>query len=512
MTHLFRKRTALLLFACAIVLRLALFFAAHPWTPEVESNVVVQSDARGYHLLGLTLLHEHRFALGTSSAPMTLRTPLYPLFLAAVYGLFGPRPWVAILIQFLIEGLTCVLLYSATRRVTNQRVATITAALYAVDPFLIFFANTLLSDVLFTFLVVLALFLLSKLLTDPAGRGRYGMGALLGAVLGLATLARPVGNFAFIALVLTLVILHLHRSRPAFSTIGTMVALYVITISPWLLRNYLLFGTPSISTSGGYNALTIYIGPMYMEKHGGDSWMARDRLWAEADSLALSRGVSPGSLNDFQWEKYQFETAVRHVTSDPAGFAKHFAFGVLHTLTNLGTQGYAKLLGIRTDLERADLKGHGSLGEVVRTFLREKPAEELIIGGVTGLFLVASYVLVAAGLLRGWRPEIVPYLVVCLLLASYFILIIGPAGLCRFRLPAIPCYAIFGGLGAEYLLTRWRHRRSGRSAVLQAHGTGTATASRRTSLQPLRSRRMEQTREEPIRQDRREVPQRHPHR
>jgi hypothetical protein len=87
----------------ALCVRLVFFLLVRPWSPAVESGFVLQGDARGYHELATTLLTQHRLAYGATDAPNALRTPGYPVFVAALYALFGWHPWVVMLFQILLD-------------------------------------------------------------------------------------------------------------------------------------------------------------------------------------------------------------------------------------------------------------------------------------------------------------------------------------------------------------------------------------------------------------------------
>ena len=191
-----RRRERFSLFCFALSLRLLLFALVHPWSADTESRFVLQGDAAGYHHLATTLLAYQRFADDASSPPNTLRTPGYPFLIAALYVVFGPRPWVVVLFQCVLDALTCLLLLSILAPRLGRRPAFAAAIMFALDPFLILYASaTLLSETLFDFLLVASFLFLDRSLREQHAGRRTGQLVLAAALLGLNVLTRPVSEF-----------------------------------------------------------------------------------------------------------------------------------------------------------------------------------------------------------------------------------------------------------------------------------------------------------------------------
>ncbi|MDD4856610.1 MAG: glycosyltransferase family 39 protein [Candidatus Krumholzibacteria bacterium] len=87
--------------------------------------------------------------------------PGYPLFLRAIYGVFGERNYEAVFVaQGLISALTVLLIYRVTRRIGGTRAGVVAAAVAAVYPNLIVYNLTTMTDtfgVLFVMLLYCAL-------------------------------------------------------------------------------------------------------------------------------------------------------------------------------------------------------------------------------------------------------------------------------------------------------------------------------------------------------------------
>lgn len=194
------------------------------------------------------------------------RAPLYPFFLAAIYGVHDSHTAVR-LVQVLLGVVTVGLVYRLTRHLAPEAalIAGWVAALY--EP-LVACSHEVMSESLFTLLLVAGVGLAVE--ARHRTNGRWSLGA--GLLLGLATLTRPVGLLALVALVAV----HLaerwrdpswHRRlwAPALLTAGTVLA-----VLPWTVRNALVFGEfVPISTHGGFIlARSNADDPAWRQEHG----------------------------------------------------------------------------------------------------------------------------------------------------------------------------------------------------------------------------------------------------
>ena len=87
--------------------------------------------------------------------------PGYPLFLRAIYALFGTRNYTAVfVVQGLISALTVLLIYRVTSSVASRRAGLLAAAIAAVYPNLIVYNLTTLTDTIGVFFAMILFFIL----------------------------------------------------------------------------------------------------------------------------------------------------------------------------------------------------------------------------------------------------------------------------------------------------------------------------------------------------------------
>jgi len=116
-----------------------------------------------------------------------LNGPLYPYFLAGIYGVAGPSLLAAKAVQCVVGALSCVLVWALARRLFDRRVAFLAGAITAAYEMLVFYEGTLVVANVQVPLTLLSLLFVVQALERP-GAGRF---ALAGAWVGLSVLARP---------------------------------------------------------------------------------------------------------------------------------------------------------------------------------------------------------------------------------------------------------------------------------------------------------------------------------
>ncbi len=451
-----RSKAILVILMICLVCRLIFFLAVKPWDQQVRDRIILKADALEYHQLAITMAQDHQFAYKKDGPTDTFRTPLYPLFVSLIYFAQGqPRPWTVLIIQILIDTASCLLLFFLLAKFLTKRIASYASLFYAVDPFFILYSITLLSDILFVFLCILgAIFFSVPLAREFKERSSVWI-ALCALTFGLATLVRPVAQF--IPFIICFFLLYFLRKdmKKGLGLIMLFFLFFLLTLSPWMIRNLVRFGTPSLSTVGSYDLVILYVQPMEIERRGQPFGDVRKALLKEADQLMIRDGKDPQRMNEFQKDPYWRRLAFHYVAQYPFSFLKHFLFGILHTMGNLATGPYAELLQLSNKTSNFQIKGHSTISGLIKGWFNQKSRGEIGIGLTIALYSTGSYFLWALGLIvfwKTWRHQ--PFLWFSLLMTFYFIFIAGSAGLARYKLPAVPFYLAFVGLGLHHILYR----------------------------------------------------------
>jgi len=203
-----------------------------------------------YDEIALNVIQGNGYRVHSTEPLNTVRPPLYTLFLMMIFTVFGQARWIIVLVQALLQVMTCFLLYRLTERMTGS-IATAKAAaiLLAVYPQSMLYGSMYLTESLFTLLLVATALVYLNLVSENDSKRSL----VLGVVLGLSALTRPVSML----LMLPLILLYIVKTRSVnvksrFLNSVLVILAFVVTIVPWTVRNYQCTGKIiPISSRGG---------------------------------------------------------------------------------------------------------------------------------------------------------------------------------------------------------------------------------------------------------------------
>lgn len=243
----------LLVFCVALGIRLA-FVAPMPmdnYRSAFSSDNTL--DSKAYVDIAKSL-REHG-VYGYGGRPSAYRPPAYPWLLAGSFWAFGENYRVVRFVQALLGAATCVSLFGIGLVLFNRWVGLLAGLALAVYPFAIYFSGSIMTEGLFHFLATTALLLALCSLQRDAG-GWVIVAA--GVMSGLATLCRPT-FVPFLAFAVAAGV-----GARVWSRIALLKPLLVVgllgfaIVSPWIVRNSMVFGRPVFITT--YTGLNLYEG------------------------------------------------------------------------------------------------------------------------------------------------------------------------------------------------------------------------------------------------------------
>ena len=198
---------------------------------------LIEGDANGYWELGQKIAAGEEYSIYQPPRRI-LRTPGFPLLLAACIRVFGPSIFAASIVMAFVGCGCCWLTWILAKRVTDEDTALWAMAFVAVSPLQIGSSVQILSETWFTFWLLLCLIALTPLLTKPATVRTWWPAFLSGLLTGLTVLVRP-GWILWAGASGILVLLfgqNSMRSRLASATF--IVAGCFLALLPWAIRNY----------------------------------------------------------------------------------------------------------------------------------------------------------------------------------------------------------------------------------------------------------------------------------
>ena len=236
----------LVLFFSAILLQAAIFFLTARYG---EGGFLWSSDAEWYFDLTKNLLTHRGFYLQYEWGQQALRTPLFPLFTAALHGIFSSLYWV-IAVQNVLAALTVVLVYRFGRHLFGAHVGFFGSVLFLIESQRLQVANQLMSETLF-----LLLFIGSLLFFFRGGPGIPKTRDIIasGVLFGLSSLTRPVVQYLplFLGAVVMFQAVRMHQFKRGTVQVILFVGVFLAVIFPWLLRNKIQFNQFKLSSAGG---------------------------------------------------------------------------------------------------------------------------------------------------------------------------------------------------------------------------------------------------------------------
>ena len=219
-----------MLFSLALGLRLG----------AINNTVVEQplhADATDYYTYALNLKYHQTYSRTRFSdnvpPPDALRAPGYPAFLL-LFAEFPPRETTIRYIglaQALLDSITVLLALGIFRQMMSEGWALGAGFLTAISPHLVSASTYVLTETLFTFMTMLALWLLVKMIRDNSRTIAFAAGLVIAA----AALTRPTLQY-FIVPLTAMLLVSRERDNTAKLVIPLLVG-FVLAYSPWLLRN-----------------------------------------------------------------------------------------------------------------------------------------------------------------------------------------------------------------------------------------------------------------------------------
>ncbi len=361
-------------------------------------------------------------ALDSDGAPELVRTPGYPLLLAVGERLGVLAP-VTLALQVALGVLTVWMVARLAREIgARARVARLAAALYAVEPLSLSLTGKLLTETLFTAVLVAMLLVLARW----ARGGRTRLLAAAGALLAAACFVRPVLYYAVPVLAVTVAAIGWRRDRRtrcALTGAALFLGMAGAPLLAWQARNARVAGY------GGFSAIAdldlfYYRAAGVVALRTGRALESVQAEWmmARGDRLRQAGRAARGRERAAQYHEMRAR-ACAVLAGDPAAVLRVTAAGAVRILFGLGTTDWAELIGVE-----------------------RRPRAHLFLTAMLAAYLLLVLALAARGLrVRGWKLSALPVFVVSIYLVA---VTAGPGAYSRFRHPVMPPLCVLAAAGA----------------------------------------------------------------
>jgi hypothetical protein len=432
LNHFYTSNQRLLfIILLAVIIRLALYIFVAPWNNHVLETKILVLDAGGYHDLALKLLNSKSFEnFGT------FRTPGYPLFLAIIYFIFGIKPWIVLLLQIIANVLSLILVFRLGLLIFNQKIALLIAFFFAIEPHQVFYSLTLLSDTLFvTFFLLSSIYLVSGI-----SKTRIQNFLFSGFFLGISTLIKPISVLFPAMIILYFLVKWPFKKHIKYLLI--YIVAFIITLSPWLIRNYANYGYLQLSSITGTNLLFYNVAATEAEKTG----LPLDSIQEKFIDIAEKKGAFPEN-NPFVNSNIYSDIAYDYILSNWADFSIRHLKGIVNMFIGLSSQNIAQFLDIKSNKLNIEQFSAPSLLDRFIDFFKTKSLGEIVLGLTIAVFLLLCYTFFIAGSFNLIIMKDIFFLIFILLIICYFSVITGVVGMSRYKLPITPFYLIICAKG-----------------------------------------------------------------
>ncbi len=423
------------------------------WLASHDLAVYRSPDSASYIEPARELLRHGRFQ--TAAGPELVRTPAYPLFL--VLGVATGRvELVTIALQVALGALSIYLVFRIASAVFDgARAPLLAAALYAAEPLSIVYTSKILSETVFTTLVLLFVACWVENFRRPSWRAI----TLAAMALAAAVYVRPVAYFLpIVATAMLAVRFALDRGRcwRQFLQIALFAGLSMGLVGLWQLRNWTLAGYARFSAVEDVNLYYYQYATVLARQQGRPFEEVRADLGFGDPQRYLSR--HPRERTWTQAERYRAMRAEawQSIRAKPAAHLAVYVGGLARSLADPGAAEYFRLF--RRYPANGGLLTHAldrGFWNAVDRMRRLRPGL-FWTNVMLGVALVCCFALAVLSLARR-NGQHGAALISVVLVALYFVMLSGgPVGLSRFRHPVMPLVCVLAGSGLESVLQRLR--------------------------------------------------------
>lgn len=330
---------------CYFALLLILFFAGLLRIALVYLQTdQLEQDRDAYIAIARNLASGHGYSSSasiqeTEIQPTAFRPPLYPALLSVIY-FFKAAPVGVGILQIILGVLTVWLTWKTGIQLQMKSAALLAAAIVATDPILLQYTSYAMTEVLAAFFTSLLIYLLvTSLVADPVLHEKPALIPIsfwTGIVWGLAILCRPT-YLAFFGIWITVrfigsLFYRFRIFKPAsfkkreWSQGSYLAAGIMLAVSPWLIRNLVVFHAPILSTTHGGYTLLLGNNPVFynevVQKPWGTVWAGESlNTWQQSLEQQISQEIPPIETEQ-ERDRWMYQRAKQNIAAQPDLFVQ----------------------------------------------------------------------------------------------------------------------------------------------------------------------------------------------
>jgi len=424
------------------------------------------ADGSDYVNEAKNILAGQGFSRETSAPfiPDAIRTPLYPLALAGAFALFGSFQallWIQIIFSSMIPAIVMRL----SRRTIHRKGLIMALGLFfAFEPHLAFFTTFYASEGLAIFLLYMGI----ASLVEWSYTQKTSTLGWSGVFMGLTTLVRPVTFYIHFLLIPIMYMRRRIEGKGEWKKpLLIFTLLFFIVVSPWLVRNYVHFGSASMGTVGWFNMYTRVAVTTVAIDTGADFYTTYQKLLDELSVRGFISHPPPVSEREIQDPRFGGvlkSESLRIFKEHPKAFATYLLTAPISILTQDNTLGFIEIFSgkkiARPPFSPTLYISQHGLIEGVRALLPHMSGLYLI-PYLARVFWMALFLLSLLGVYVLWQSGHRFAALFFISFLGYVVLFSLNAGAqidARYRLQSLMGEAILAMAGLEYILDGLKKR------------------------------------------------------
>ena len=420
-----------------------------------ERFILNYGDAAGYTRLAQNMFLGHGFSMSRESPfiPDGTRTPIYPGFLASSLFLSG-NFWLAIAFQIVLGSLIPILAYFLLQKLKFIHPIPLGVAIFfSIEPFFAAHGVFLLSEVIFIsiFLLTCIFYFKSIYASDIVWKWIV----LAAFFTGLSALTRPIGFYLIFIFAAGIFLFQFKQWRKSLLAAAIFSLVGFATISPWLYRNWQVFGSATLSSIDSINLYLQQGGSVLANYNNTTLDIEKKKLWDELKS----DGLDYKNIGDAKEIK---KRAWVIISSHPAAFLKVNSLAAWQFFTHDAYYDLAWHLGFyheRNSPPITILDFKNSIFKIPKLLAEEPLFIIYLLGRALWVLIFFSFL---AGIYLAFKKRLnVKREVFLISIIIYFLAASVTTGYsinARFRLPIAVFYVTYASLALQYFYQNLKRR------------------------------------------------------
>jgi hypothetical protein len=445
----------IIIISCIVRVLFFLAFTHH------NDNAWILFDSQQYLSIANNIVNHNEYSI-QQGTPTCYRLPGYPFFLAAGFALFGQSLFTTLLLQVLLASFMPIGIFLLTYVLYPQSitVAKYAAIIASVHAGFILYAGMIATEslcLLFLVLFFILFFYAIRAHTSPELVERVEVWSaasrilfFAGILLGFASLMRPVGHY-----ILVLALMYVIAQKQTLKKILSLSLGFLIPVSPWLIRNFLLTGALFFHSLPGLHFLQFTAAPVVATVNTISYVQARQQVLQEWDKkIADALIAQHAPVTEYQKCCLGEKLAFDYVRQYPKETFIHSSTQILKTYFAL----YAAQIILSDNKEWPDYYSKNqSAWSKIKRYLVPQVKTKWLIPFIYWEILLFSIMLLGClfcFVSAGWQKNVLYMLGRTVPFASLLIVLTVAYGCARLRFPAEPFLILWSCVGWQQMLKK----------------------------------------------------------